>query len=326
MEEDASKGREFNDVIVEYNTDYNPSLPLKVWGGQHRVSAIKKKGGDPNRYHGFRIYFNLSPLQRTEVALISNTNISVSNDTFDRMIEETTFGERLRKWCQLAGFLDANEDFPDVGSRSDKITVKLARSFIVNFYFGKEKGQYIKTEDLDKNVYQPIAVITGTSIDPKYAQIMNELDILKHIELIEAGKQFVTLHKVQYARITHAGGKLNRKAFRNKAFVESILCGWAFVAGLLQQHEERLRCHYLLPKTTSKIPDPLNAKEMSEFKHDNDPPTYRGLGTRSSPKDMQRIAQLFLAKSLDENVLIDAKFMQKVVNRVVGILYNSQGY
>jgi hypothetical protein len=41
---------------------------------------------------------------------------------------------------------------------------------------------------------------------------------------------------------------------------------------------------------------------------------------------MQRIAQLFLAKSLDENVLIDAKFMQKVVNRVVGILYNSQGY
>jgi hypothetical protein len=40
MAEDAEKGREFNDIIVEYNTDHNSSRPLKVWGGQHRLHAI----------------------------------------------------------------------------------------------------------------------------------------------------------------------------------------------------------------------------------------------------------------------------------------------
>ncbi len=87
MQSDSVDGREFNDIIVEYNTAYERDIPLKVWGGQHRISAIKKGGKQKNRYHGFRIYFLLSKEQRTEVALISNTNISVSNDTFDRMCE-----------------------------------------------------------------------------------------------------------------------------------------------------------------------------------------------------------------------------------------------
>ena len=39
MESDAAKGREFNDIIVEYNAEYDPGTPLKVWGGQH-VSAL----------------------------------------------------------------------------------------------------------------------------------------------------------------------------------------------------------------------------------------------------------------------------------------------
>jgi len=92
MEDDSAKGREFNDIIVEYNTAYKHILPLKVWGGQHRINAISAKGKKANRYHGFRIYFNLSKKERTELALVSNTNISVSNDTFDRMVEETLFG------------------------------------------------------------------------------------------------------------------------------------------------------------------------------------------------------------------------------------------
>ncbi len=128
MESDATKGREFNDIIVEYSTEYNPGNPLKVWGGQHRIKAISSAYTKSNRYHGFRVYFNLSKDQRTDVALISNTNIAVSNDTFDRMIEETLYGDVLNKWCQTVGFLANGEDFPDVGSRSERITVKRARS------------------------------------------------------------------------------------------------------------------------------------------------------------------------------------------------------
>jgi hypothetical protein len=60
MESDATKGREFNDIIVEYSTEYNPESPLKVWGGQHRIRAISNTHTKSNRYHGFRIYFNLN--------------------------------------------------------------------------------------------------------------------------------------------------------------------------------------------------------------------------------------------------------------------------
>jgi hypothetical protein len=327
MEADSSNGREFNDIIVEYNTEYEPRIPLKVWGGQHRISAIQEKGQDKNRYHGFRIYFLLSKEQRTEVALISNTNISVSNDTFDRMVEETIFGNALRNLCREVGLLGEADDFPDVGSRSEKITVKRARSFVVNFYLSKKRGSQLKSDELDRNVYDPYLATTGANIDFQYEKIMKENNILTDTSLLEAGKKFCELHSAQYKAITDEHSKTkNKKAYRNKALVESVLSGWSYVAGLLQSHPMRLNNHYRLPKKTSKIPDPLNAEEMSQFKHDSDPPTYRGLGTRSSAKDRQRIAQLFLAKSRDKNVLLDKSFMNKAVSQTVGLIALSKGY
>lgn len=327
MEEDAARGREFNDIIVEYNNDYAPESPLKVWGGQHRISAIQRAGADTNHYHGFRIYFKLNPKQRTEVALISNTNISVSNDTFDRMVEETTYGDKLRNWCQLVGLLNKGDDFPDTGARSEKITVKRARSFIVNFYFGKERGEKLTISELDQNVYMPHLTTTGVTVDPKYAEIIDKVNILNNSGLITAGQRFSALHNAQYRAVTNSKSSItNRKSFRNKALIESVLCGWSYVAGLLQSHPDRLQNHYKIPKTNARVPDPLNAKEMSEFKHDSDLPTYRGLGTRSSTKDRQRIAQLFLAKSCEDNVLIDKNFMLKAVNQVMGIIFHSKGY
>jgi len=338
MVEDASAGREFNDIIVEYNMGYNPQTPLKVWGGQHRISAIKEAGTESNHYHGFRIYFGLTKKQRTEVALISNTNISVSNDTFDRMVEETVFGDKLRKWCQRVGFLDqqwfqeigssdTDEDFPDAGSRAEKITVKRARSFIVNFYLGKEKGEQVLSEELDHNVYDPYLAKTGVTVDPKYAEIMRQNNILSDAALIRAGKRFAALYKAQYRAVIDEKSKVdNRKWYRNKALIESVVCGWSYVAGLLQLHPERLENHYRIPKVTSQVPDPLNAEAMSKFKHDRDEATYRGLGTRSSSKDRRRIAQLFLAKSLRDNVAIDESFMHKAVSQVVGLLSLAEGY
>ena len=65
---------------------------------------------------------------------------------------------------------------------------------------------------------------------------------------------------------------------------------------------------------------------MSQFKHDADPATYRGLGTRSALKDRQRIAQLFLAKSREQNIVLDKAFMAKAVNQLAGLLYGAKGY
>ena len=88
MVSDAKDGREFNDIIVEFTKEYTPDKPLKIWGGQHRAKAVQQAYSEAKitRFHGFRIYFNLSKPQRTELALISNTNISVSDDLFDRLL------------------------------------------------------------------------------------------------------------------------------------------------------------------------------------------------------------------------------------------------
>ena len=305
MAADASKGREFNDIIVEYTVQYAPETPLKVWGGQHRIKAISGAFTKSDRYHGFRIYFCLNKVQRTEIALVSNTNISVSNDTFDRMIEETIFGGVLRKWCQKVGFLADREDFPDVGSRSEKISVKKARSFVVNFYLGYERGKKIISSDLDRNVYEPYLVETGIktgtnkeiTVDPTYEKIMNQQNILSDEALLKAGQRFLALHNAQYRAVSDPKSSIkNIKGYKNKTFIESVLCGWSYVAGLLQSTPERLENHYRIPKTSAKVPDPLNAEEMSKYKHDKDEPTYRGLGTRSALRDRQRVAQLFFSK------------------------------
>lgn len=329
MKNDAEEGREFNDIIVEYNLDYNNNQPLKVWGGQHRINAISEAKSKSNRFHGFKIFFNLNKTQRTEVALISNTNIAVSNDTFDRMLEETLFGNTLRKWCQQTGFLKENEDFPSIGSKTERITVKLARSFILNFYLGKDDGSNATSNSIDNNVYEPYLTETGVTVDSNYKKLMDQKreKILSDKGLLKAGKRFLVLHNAQYRAVKEGKGKIeNRKSYRCKAFIESVLCGWAYIAGLLQSEKKRLENHYKIPRTTNKLPDPLNAVEMSKYKHDSDPPTYRGLGTRSSLKDRQRIAQVFLAKSLFDNCALDKKFLNKAVSQVVGILTIQKGY
>lgn len=325
MKEDALEGREFNDIIVEYSTAYNVSKPLKVWGGQHRTHAIIGASSEVSRFHGFRVYFGLSAAQRMEVALISNTSISVSDDTFDRMVEETMFGDVLRRWCRNADLLPSDRDFPDVGSRAEVVTVKLARSFIINFYKGQDEAGPLASDHLDEKYYDTYIAESGSGVDPEYKNIVSNTDILKDSSLLEAGKRFAELHRIQRKCVENSTKIQNRKGYRNKAFVHSVLCGWSFVAGLLQSHPERLRNHYKVPKTSSKVPDPLNAKVMSEFRHDTDAPTYRGLGTRSGQKDRQRIAQLFLARSLSGGVM-DKELMIAAVSKVVGLQNLKKGY
>ena len=111
MKEDALAGREFNDIIIEYNTEYEKEKPLKIWGGQHRSKAIIEAAVKTNRYHGFRIFFNLNKLQRTDLALISNTNISVSNDTFDRIARRNNVWRQIKTINSKYWFFKAKRRF-----------------------------------------------------------------------------------------------------------------------------------------------------------------------------------------------------------------------
>lgn len=328
MSKDAENQREFNDIIAEYSTSYVPDKPLKVWGGQHRSKAIQDAfvRRKVSRYHGFRVYFCLTKEQRSELALISNTNIAVSNDLFDRQLEETLVGPYLREWCVKVGLLKPDEDFPDVGSRSEKVTTQGARTFIVNFYKGKEEGQQTNPDKVDHNVYEPYLCKSGVVLDAEYERLTDREggSLWGDPAVAQAGKAFANLHNAQHEAVKKS--KNNRKTFRMKVLTPAIISSWSYIAGLLQPNQRRLKNHLAVPPPARGAADPLNALEMSKFKHDQDAPTYRGLGTRSDVKERQRMAQVFLARSLGENSPIDKTLLNRAVSTVVGLRAMSKGY
>lgn len=330
MVEDATSGRSFHDIIVEYNDSYSKVKALKIWGGQHRLKAIEESYDENSisENHGLRVYFNLSKEQRTDLALISNTNISVSNDLFDRALEETKVGTNLREWCIKTGLLNKNDDFPDVASKSEKISVKLARTFIVNFFMGKKKAEFLDSSQLDKNIYEPYLCESGAELDKEYQRTLTEEgdEIWNNKDLESAGRCFGNLHKKQNKAVKENNKIANRKGYRNKAFTASVLSAWSFSAGLLQKDEKRMKNLYNVPTGNKDCLDPLNCVIMSEFKHESDSPTYRGLGTRSSTKDRQRMVQVFLAKSSKNGQRLTKVLLTKAVNQVVGIEALSKGY
>ncbi|MDX6385762.1 MAG: hypothetical protein QOK48_3335, partial [Blastocatellia bacterium] len=254
---------------------------------------------------------------------------NVSKDTRDRIIEETRYGNKLRAWSRNIELLGPTDDFPDSrGTAGEKITVKRARSFIVNFYEAKDVGAKLGADQLDITVYEPYLAKSGV-VDPKYDAIMIERDIAKDDALLEAGLAFSALHHAQMAAAKEDSNLAAKAVHRNKALIESVLCGWSFVAGLLQSHPDRLENHYQLPKTDPRrdIPDPLNALHMSSYRHpDIDLQTYRGLGTRSDLKDRQRLTQLFLAKSASKDVVLNKPLMDKAVSQVFGLTSLAKGY
>ncbi|MFH1086974.1 MAG: hypothetical protein V1737_00130 [Chloroflexota bacterium] len=328
MSRDAENQREFNDIIVEYNTSYLPERPLKVWGGQHRSRAIQDAYAKRKvaRNHGFRVYFCLSKEQRSELALVSNTNIAVSNDLFDRQLEETLVGPYLREWCVKVGLLSQDEDFPDVGSRSEKVTTQGARTFIVNFYMGRDKGRQSSPDKIDYSVYEPHLCTSGVVLDAEYQRLIEKekRGIWVDAELEQAGKAFGRLHHAQCEVVKQSGH--NRRNFRTKALTPAIISSWSYVAGLLQPNPDRLSNHLSVPPVPRGASDPLNCLEMSKFKHDQDPVTYRGLGTRSDVKERQRLAQVFLARSLVQNTPMDRALLNRAVSTAVGLKAMTKGY
>lgn len=305
---DANTQRQFSDIIAELNYDYRAEKPLKILGGQHRIEAIRRAfdHNQVSRYHGFKIFFGLTIDQRNEIAQIANTNIAISTDLIDRM-QETVRGPQLREFCHQVGLLQTNEDFADRKNPEGKITVRLARTFIVNFFEGKKN----KVKDLENLVIIPYVCKSGQD-DPKYLALVQK-KFWQNADLITAGKNFANLHKKQINTVMQ-DPELNKNEFRNKAISMAVLSSWSLIAGLLQDNKDALEKLYQLPRHSGDK-DPLAAKPMSGSRHPKDPPTYRGLGVRYTEEDRGRVAEMFLqyAQSSTQkrisNTLIESAIM-----------------
>ena len=285
MKEDANLGRTFSNIIAEYNSDFENDKPLKIIGGQHRYTAIFEafERNKVDYYHEIKVYFALKSDQRLDIQLISNTNISVSPDLLDRMYE-TINGPNLRTWCQKVGFLEDKQDFADRKQRSNQITVRMARSFILSFYEGvKDKKK--KFEELEPN---PIIASTGGQ-DEIWEVLRKDEKIWIDTNLEEAAKAYIQLHNKQ---ISYFSAKPKQSIdFAYKALNYSIISAWAYTAGLLSDNNVRRKRHFELSNTLSI--DPLNAAALAKARHKSDPITYRGLGTRTDKKERGRLTEMF---------------------------------
>jgi len=286
MIDDAKKGRSFSNIVAEFTTEFEKETPLKVIGGQHRFSAIEsalKQGVD--EYHGVKVYFDLDMDQRLDVQLISNTNIAISRDLFDRM-HETSMGPELRAWCQDVGLLGKDEDFADRRARGGPISVQLARTFVMNYF----AGQKIDAKKFETIETTPDLSLTGQHDGAWESLRTSTPNMWKHAGLRKAGSEFATLIIAQ--RKAFSGGKKRpRPDYPEKAMNPAVLASWSFVAGVFDKNEVRLKRHFELANTTGR--DPLNAAALASGRHKTDPANYRGLGYRTDAKERGRLAELF---------------------------------
>ncbi len=286
MKEDAKLGRTFSNLVAEYNLDFDQEKPLKIIGGQHRYVAIKEalEENNINHYHNVKVYFGLDNTQRLDVQLISNTNIVVSSDLLDRMFE-TLKGPELRNWCQNVGLLEQGQDFADKKQKSSQITVRLARSFIMSYLEGRKN----RKKKYDRVNPVPIIARTGIIDDQWESVRTKEKKLWTDLAMIEAGKEFVKLHQKQKEYFEQKRKK--NLEYANKAINYSTVSSWAYVAGILQDNQVRLKRHYELSNTRNI--DPLNAISLAKGRHKTDPQNYRGLGTRTDKKERGRLAEVF---------------------------------
>jgi hypothetical protein len=288
MKSDAISGRKFSNIVCEFSPSKEKSL--EVVGGQHRFEAILSalaEGQDV--HHGVKVYFSLTKEQRLDVQVISNTNISVPTDLLDRMYA-TLEGADLRVWCQKVDLLEKGQDFADKNKRGNPITVKEARTFIVNYWLGKE----ILADNFNTVDTTPQVVESGKREPKLWKEIKDKnLELWSDKGLLEAGKQFARLINAQreYFRDTKSKKLKGKVDHIYKTKNVALLAGWAFVSGALQSNATRLAKHYALADDKAK--DPLRADLLANGKHGTDPEAYRGLGFRSDPKERGRFTELF---------------------------------
>jgi len=288
MKEDANKKRMFSNIVAEFNPEYDEGNPLKIIGGQHRFIAMEDALGNKiDEYHGVKVYFGLNTEQRLDVQLISNTNISVSNDLLDRMFE-TVLGPELRNWCQKTEILEEGQDFSDRKQKGSQITVRGARTFIINYLAGRK----IDSKNYDKMETIPSLCKTGGE-DEVWQKIRNDSTIWEDEKLRKAGEEFAQLNSAQ--RNYYSNKTKQPSEFSDKVLSLPIICSWAFIAGVLEDNPTRLKRHFDL-KNIPKA-DPLNSTVLAKGKHKTDPDNYRGVGTRTDAKDRGRLTELFFLQA-----------------------------
>ncbi|SFO51404.1 hypothetical protein SAMN05216567_10124 [Variovorax sp. OK605] len=292
MKEDALQKRTFSNLVCEFTRAFDSTRPLKIVGGQHRFTAIQgalSQGVD--ELHGLKVYFGLDNEQRIDVQLISNTNIAVSTDLFDRM-QETLAGPQLRNWCQKAGLLPEGQDFADKRARAAPLTVRAARTFIVNYFL----GQGVDPTKFDSSETTPIMSKSGSTDADWQALKTQKPKLWDDAGLLAAGKAFAGLIGAQRdAFAPETTGKKGNLDFGEKALNYAVLSAWAFVAGVLYKNTPRLQRHFNLKDISSK--DPLNAAVLAKGRHKTDSESYRGLGYRTDAKERGRLAELFFLQA-----------------------------
>jgi hypothetical protein len=287
MKEDAKQRRTFSNIVAEFTLEFDEEHPIKIIGGQHRFEAIKEAlDAGINEFHGIKVYFGLDLPQRLDVQLVSNTVIAVSTDLYDRM-QETVKGPELREWCQQVGILDKGDDFADRRQRGAQITVRGARSFILSYF----RGRALQGSDFAQTETMPLLCKSGKP-DADWDELSKIKGIWNDQGLREAGVAFAELIKAQRAAFVSDKKTAGKSAdYQEKALSYPIISSWALVAGSLGDNSVRLKRHYELSKEKGR--DPLNAAVLANAHHKSDPSNYRGLGTRTSPKDLGRLVELF---------------------------------
>lgn len=290
MQQDAIHGRTFEDIVAEYDSTYRSGRPLKIYGGQHRVTAIKEAVDQGiNKPHGLRVYFDLTTNQRLEIATVSNTSIAVSNDLLDRMQEEW-LGSEFRTWCQTVGLLEEDQNFADKRNSAGIPTVRVARTLVINYFRGK--GQ-----SLD-GAHQPKVCQSGAGIDPDYEKLRKSITWTDK-EFTRMGEEFARLHRLQRERVTKRQTDSHQE-FANKAIHPCVAAAWGYAAGLFQADPRAAKAHYGLADSVSPrgSSDPMNAKALSTARLKGvDPDTYRGLGARISGNELGRMLELFILQA-----------------------------
>jgi hypothetical protein len=292
MVADAKARRTFSDIVCEYNTTYDGNHPLKIIGGQHRHEAINQALQDGvDEIHGIRVYFQLDSEQRLDVQLISNTNIAASTDLYDRM-NETVAGPQLRDWCQEVGLLEQKQDFADRRQRGAAITVRDARTFILNYF----AGNAIDANKFDSTDTIPSIAVSGAPDDKWEALKKQRPKLWEDTKLKQAGKEFALLVNAQRQAIQSKKGKGRPNVdFAEKALNFAVLSAWAFVSGVLHENAARLKRHYGLKD--QKGHDPLNAATLAKARHKTDPENYRGLGYRTDARERGRMVEVFFQQA-----------------------------
>ena len=303
MREDATNARSFSNLVCEFTRSFDEDHPVKVIGGQHRFSAIEEAvASGVDEHHGVKLYFGLDSEQRLDVQLISNTNIATSTDLFDRMTE-TLAGPHLRNWCQGVGLLEESVDFADRRARGNPITVRAARTFIVNYY----RGASIDAKKFDTTETTPVILKSGVAVDEWDTLRAGQPELWEDEGLKKAGKEFAQLVKAQRMYFETASGKPKpgQADSAEKALNYAILSAWAFVAGVLSANKARQKRHFELRK--SGVKDPLNAAALAKGRHKTDPENYRGLGYRTDAKERGRMAELFFLQAEDGGKITASK-------------------